>query len=92
MNVAIDYTSSIFIEDYVNEKADEVIINRFDDLAVFISDNGDLNEYDKLFKSMMNQETEACKNAYHFIFEQALKMIKSELKNKNEIHDQAISV
>lgn len=92
MNVAIDYTSSTLIEDYINKKADDVIINRFDDLAVFISDNGDLNEYDKLFKSMMNQETEACKNAYQFIFEQALKMVKSELKNKNEIDDQAISV
>lgn len=92
MNVAIDYTSSTLIEDYINKKADDVIINRFDDLAVFISNNGDLNEYDKLFKSMMNQETEACKNAYQFIFEQALKMVKSELKNKNEIDDQAISV
>jgi len=79
MNAAIDYTSAILIEDYANNKAAEIIDNSFDDLAVFISDNGNANEYDKHFKSMMNNEKGASEKAYLFMFEQAKKMIKEEL-------------
>lgn len=82
MNTAIDYTSRILRQDYIEIKASEVVKNRFDDLVVFISDNGDLNEYDKLFKSMMNKDKDACENAYKFVFDQAIKMVNKELESK----------
>ncbi|XKM12693.1 hypothetical protein RCS94_06600 [Orbaceae bacterium ac157xtp] len=71
-------------QDIIEKRAEEIIEKEFDDLAVFINDNGDADIYDKHFKAMLIGEDEAKEKANAFIFEQAAKMAKERLDKVNK--------
>lgn len=63
----------------IENKADEIINNRFADLALFINESGQADEYDKHFENMLKGRDKAVSNAYNFLYEEAKKMAKEKL-------------